>query len=84
MDAQAIEAILRDQLNLAEVYVSGENAHFNVTAVSDDFAAMNKVKQQQMIYAPLMQYISTNDIHALSIKTFTVEKWRKVRLLNGL
>lgn len=74
MDAQAIEAILRDQLNLDEVYVKGENAHFNVVAVSDDFASMTKVKQQQLIYAPLMQYISTNEIHALSIKTFTVEK----------
>ncbi|MGR3807535.1 Acid stress-induced BolA-like protein IbaG/YrbA, predicted regulator of iron metabolism [Pasteurella testudinis DSM 23072] len=84
MDAQAIEAILREQLNLNEVFVSGENAHFNVTAVSDDFASMSKVKQQQLIYAPLMQYISSNEIHALSIKTFTVEKWKQVRLLNGL
>ena len=84
MDAQAIEAILRDQLNLDEVYVKGENAHFNVVAVSDDFASMTKVKQQQLIYAPLMQYISTNEIHALSIKTFTAEKWKQARLLNGL
>ncbi|MGR6982030.1 BolA family protein [Testudinibacter sp. P27/CKL/0425] len=84
MDAQAIETILREQLNLDEVYVSGENAHFNVTAVSDDFASISKVKQQQLIYAPLMQYISTNEIHALSIKTFTVAKWQQVRLLNGL
>ena len=84
MDAQAIEAILRDQLNLDEVYVKGENAHFNVVAVSDDFASMTKVKQQQLIYAPLMHYISTNEIHALSIKTFTVEKWKQARLLNGL
>ncbi len=84
MDAQAIEAILRDQLNLDEVYVKGENAHFNVVAVSDDFASMTKFKQQQLIYAPLMQYISTNEIHALSIKTFTVEKWKQARLLNGL
>ncbi|TNH04011.1 BolA family transcriptional regulator [Testudinibacter sp. TR-2022] len=84
MDAATIEDILREQLNLAEVYVNGENAHFSVTAVSDEFDSMNKVKQQQLIYAPLMQYIATNEIHALSIKTFTVEKWRKARLLNGL
>ncbi|KAE9525351.1 BolA family protein [Testudinibacter aquarius] len=84
MDAAAIEDILREQLDLTEVYVNGENAHFSVTAVSDEFALMSKVKQQQLIYAPLMQYIATNEIHALSIKTFTVEKWRKARLLNGL
>ncbi|TNH05950.1 BolA family protein [Testudinibacter sp. TR-2022] len=84
MDAAAIEDILREQLDLTEVYVNGENAHFSVTAVSDEFALMSKVKQQQLIYAPLMQYIATNEIHALSIKTFTVEKWRKACLLNGL
>lgn len=84
IDAQAIEAILREQLNLDEVFVSGENAHFNVIAVSDDFASISKVKQQQLIYAPLMQYISSNEIHALSIKTFTVAKWQQARLLNGL
>lgn len=84
MDAQTIETILREQLQLDEVYVRGENAHFNVTAVSDEFATMSKVKQQQLIYSPLMQYISNNEIHALSIKTFTVEKWRSARLLNGL
>lgn len=82
MDTTKIENILKDALNLTEVYVQGENAHYGVIAVSDDFAKLSKVKQQQMIYAPLMDYIATNAIHALTIKTFTTEQWKKERIFN--
>ncbi|TCJ97929.1 acid stress-induced BolA-like protein IbaG/YrbA [Volucribacter psittacicida] len=82
METQDIEKILKQALNLDEVYVQGENAHYGVIAVSDEFAGLSKVKQQQMIYAPLMEHISRNEIHALTIKTFTVEKWKRERLFN--
>lgn len=83
METQEIERILQEALNLDEVYVQGENAHYGVIAVSDEFAGLSRVKQQQLIYAPLMSYISSNAIHALTIKTYTVEKWKRERLLNG-
>lgn len=82
METQEIERILKDNLNLTEVYAQGENAHFGVIVVSDEIAAMPKVKQQQTIYAPLMAYFSTGEIHALTIKTFSVEKWKRERMLN--
>lgn len=82
MESQKIEQILKQALNLDEVYVQGENAHFGVIAVSDEFATLSRVKQQQMIYAPLMEHISNNEIHALTIKTFTKEKWQRERLFN--
>ena len=50
--------------------------------VSDEIAAMPKVKQQQTIYAPLMPYFTTGEIHALTIKTFNREKWKRERMLN--
>lgn len=84
MEAQQIQDILRNTLHLDEVFVEGENAHFNVIAVSDAFENMSKVKQQQFIYAPLMDYIANNSIHALSIKTYTVAKWKQACLLNGV
>lgn len=84
METAKIEQILKEALNLDEVYVQGENAHFGVIAVSDSFDGLSKVKQQQMIYAPLMPYIASNEIHALTIKTYTVEKWKRDRLLNNL
>ncbi|PJG84626.1 BolA family protein [Conservatibacter flavescens] len=82
METQEIENILKQALNLDEVYVQGENAHFGVIVVDDNIAALSKLKQQQTIYAPLMPYFTTGEIHALTIKTFTVEKWKRERLLN--
>ncbi|QGM80223.1 BolA family protein [Otariodibacter oris] len=82
MEPKEIEDILKEKLSLDEVYVQGENSHYGVIAVSDAFASLSKVKQQQMIYSPLHEYFATNAIHALTIKTFTTEQWKRERLLN--
>lgn len=82
MEPKQIEEILKNALELDEVYVQGENSHYGVIAVSDAFASLSKVKQQQMIYAPLTEFFATNAIHALTIKTFTTEQWKRERLLN--
>lgn len=83
MHPTEIESILRAALALDELIVQGENGHFQVTAVAPLFAGMNRVKKQQTIYAPLMDHIASNAIHALSIKAFTPEEWERHRKLNG-
>lgn len=82
MDPKQIEDILKNALELDEVHVQGDGSHYGVIAVSDVFASLSKVKQQQMIYAPLTDLFATNVIHALTIKTFTTEQWKRERLLN--
>ena len=67
MELQEIERILKESLNVDEVYAQGENAHFGVIVVSDEISALSKLKQQQTIYAPLMPYFQTGEIHALTI-----------------
>ncbi|MDA3978696.1 BolA family protein [Gallibacterium sp. AGMB14963] len=84
METKEIEQLLKQELGLDEVYVRGENAHFDVIAVSDKFADLSRVKQQQLIYAPLMEHLASNAIHALTIKTFTVEKWNREKLFFNL
>lgn len=82
MDPKQIEDILKNALELDEVHVQGDGSHYGVIAVSDVFASLSKVKQQQIIYAPLTDLFATNAIHALTIKTFTTEQWKRERLLN--
>lgn len=82
MDPKQIEDILKNALELDEVHVQGDGSHYGVIAVSNVFASLSKVKQQQMIYAPLTDLFATNAIHALTIKTFTTEQWKRERLLN--
>ncbi|MFS1701733.1 BolA family transcriptional regulator [Aestuariibacter sp. GS-14] len=82
MDIKEIETLLKDSLNLAEVYVKGEGSHFNIIAVSDAFADMSRVKRQQFVYAPLNAFIADGSMHAVSIKTFTEKDWKRERQFN--
>jgi acid stress-induced BolA-like protein IbaG/YrbA len=82
MQCNDIELLLTDMLKLTEVYVKAEGSHYAVTAVGDCFEGLSRVKQQQMIYAPLMTAIADGSIHAVSIKTFTPTQWRREKLLN--
>lgn len=83
MENSEIQDVLMSKLSLQEVHVTGDGSHFQVVAVGDMFSTMNRVKKQQAIYAPLMEYLADNRIHALSIKTFTPEEWARDRKLNG-
>ncbi|MDP8100559.1 BolA family protein [Phocoenobacter atlanticus] len=82
MELKQIENLLNEALELDEIHVQGDGSHFGVIAVSDSFASLSKVKQQQMIYAPLTELFTTNVIHALTIKTFTKEQWKREKLFN--
>ncbi|MGL9751077.1 MAG: BolA family iron metabolism protein IbaG [Symbiopectobacterium sp.] len=83
MENNEIEEVLMKAFALQEVHVTGDGSHFQVVAVGDIFAGMRRVKQQQAVYAPLMEYIADNRIHALSIKAYTPEEWQRDRKLNG-
>ncbi len=83
MENNEIQAVLMQALSLDEVHVSGDGSHFQVIAVSDIFEPMSRVKKQQAVYAPLMEYIADNRIHAVSIKTYTPAEWARDRKLSG-
>ncbi|WP_417763531.1 BolA family protein [Shewanella sp.] len=82
MDTKEIEQLLQQALNLTEVYVTVEGTHFKIVAVGEYFDGMSRIKQQQAIYAPLMDRITGGELHALSIKTFTPAQWQREKIFN--
>jgi acid stress-induced BolA-like protein IbaG/YrbA len=82
MENQQIEALLKDSLNLNEVHVTGDGSHFQIIAISDQFAEMSRLKKQQFVYAPLASVIAEGGMHAVSIKTFTESQWKREKLFN--
>ncbi|KGY11799.1 BolA family transcriptional regulator [Vibrio tubiashii] len=84
MDSAKVQQILNEALNLEELHVKGEGSHYEVVAVDASFEGMSRVKKQQFIYAPLMEYIQRNDIHAVSIKAYTPEEWARDKKLMSL
>lgn len=83
MENNEIQSVLMNALSLQEVHVSGDGSHFQVIAVGELFDGMSRVKKQQTVYGPLMEYIADNRIHAVSIKAYTPAEWARDRKLNG-
>ena len=77
MQPSEIESILRAALSLDEVHASGDGGQYQVIAVAELFAGMSRVKKQQTVYGPLAEHIASNAIHALSIKAFTPDEWKR-------
>jgi len=84
VDSTQLKQILDQALNLEEIHVKGEGSHYEVIAVDECFESMSRVKKQQLIYAPLMEYIQRNDVHAVSIKAFTPAEWARDKKLMSL
>lgn len=84
MEIVEIKQILESALDVDEIIVKGEGSHYQVIVVGTLFDGMSRVKKQQTIYGPLMDRIAANDIHALSIKTFTPEEWARDKKLMSL
>ncbi|WP_158379474.1 BolA family protein [Candidatus Williamhamiltonella defendens] len=66
-------------LSLEALFITKHGNHFEVIAVGDLFSGMSSLKRQQTIYAPLMKYITNKSIHAVSIKTYTVQEWKEFK-----
>jgi acid stress-induced BolA-like protein IbaG/YrbA len=84
VDSTQVQELLQNALNLEELMVKGEGSHYEVIAVDKQFDGMSRVKKQQLIYGPLMEYIQRNDIHAVSIKAYTPEEWARDKKLMSL
>ncbi|MFC0178661.1 BolA family protein [Thorsellia kenyensis] len=85
MNNEEIAAILKKELNLQEVHVTGDGNHFNVIAVGEIFNEItSRVKQQQYLYQPLLPFIADNTVHAVNFKIYTPELWQRERKLMGM
>lgn len=54
--------------------VKGDGHHFEAVIVSGEFRGKNRVQQHQLVYKALGDRMR-EEIHALSLKTFTPEDW---------
>jgi acid stress-induced BolA-like protein IbaG/YrbA len=73
-----VEAMIKTGLPDAEVQVqdlTGGGDHYQVVVVSSQFAGKGLVQQHQLVYGAVRQAMSSEAIHALSLKTYTPEAW---------
>jgi acid stress-induced BolA-like protein IbaG/YrbA len=70
----SIEASIRENLACTHLEVRGDGAHFEAVIVSPAFAGLNRVRQHQLVYGALGERMR-EEIHALSMKTYSPEEW---------
>ena len=56
---------------------SNDLVHFEVIVISNQFLDLRSLDRQRLVYAPLSADLQSGKIHALSLKTFTKEEWKK-------
>jgi acid stress-induced BolA-like protein IbaG/YrbA len=75
MTAQELQALISQGLPCDHLDVSGDGRHWYATIVSTDFEGKRLIQRHQKVYATLGQRMATDEVHALSMKTFTPAEW---------
>lgn len=74
-----VEAKLRQAPEVHFVKVTGDGYHYALTIVATVFEGKSRVARQQWVYSLLQNEITNGSLHALSMKTLTLEEWEKQR-----
>ncbi|MDR2875042.1 MAG: BolA family transcriptional regulator [Methylobacillus sp.] len=79
-DSEQIKNLIAQALPCEFLEVRGEDGvHFEAVVVSAAFAGKNKVQQHQLVYRALGDRMK-QEIHALSLRTFTPEAWAAINV----
>ena len=81
MQPEEVKGLISAGLPDCEVSVTGDGSHFQAIVVGDVFADKTPVQKQQLVYATLGDRITSGELHALSIKTYTPAEWQKAQKL---
>jgi len=81
MEPDQVKQLIAAGLPDCEITVTGDGSHFDATVIGDVFAGLSLVKKQQLVYATVNDRITSGELHALTIKTFTPEEWEKASKL---
>lgn len=78
LSAQQLESYITEHLACEYIKVLGDDGtHFDAVIVSAAFEGKSMVQQHQLVYAALGDRMRA-EIHALSMKTFTPQKWQEI------
>jgi acid stress-induced BolA-like protein IbaG/YrbA len=77
MTADQLQTIIAAGLSCEHLEVTGDGRHWAAVIVSPEFEGKRLIARHQRVYATLGERIKTDEVHALSMKTFTPAEWTK-------
>ena len=75
MTAEQLQSIIETGLTCDHITVEGDGRHWYATIVSAEFEGKRPIQRHQRVYATLGAKMHTDEVHALSMKTFTPAEW---------
>ncbi len=73
---ESIQQSISQGMATSYLNVVGDGQHFEAVVVSEEFAGKSRVQRHQRVYQILGDRMR-EEIHALSIKTFTPQEWQE-------
>ena len=75
MTADQLKALIAAGLPCAYLELDGDGRHWYATIVSSEFEGKRAIQRHQRVYATLGNKMQSDEVHALSMKTFTPAEW---------
>jgi acid stress-induced BolA-like protein IbaG/YrbA len=71
---ELIKKALHQSIENCEVEVEGSESKYTVHIISNVFLGKSIIDRHKLVYSALNQYIKTGEIHALTIKSHTLDE----------
>jgi acid stress-induced BolA-like protein IbaG/YrbA len=75
MTAEELQSLIAAGLSCEHLEVTGDGRHWAAVIVSPAFEGQRLIKRHQTVYATLGARIQNDEVHALSMKTYTPAEW---------
>ena len=75
MTAEDLKNLIAAGLACDHIALEGDGRHWFATIVSPAFEGKRLVQRQRLVYATLGNRMATDEVHALSMKTWTPAEW---------
>ena len=75
MTADQLKALIAAGMACEHLEVEGDGRHWFATIVSPAFEGLRPIARHQRVYATLGDKMQRDEVHALSMKTFTPAEW---------
>ena len=75
MTSEELKSIIAAGLPCQHLAVDGDGRHWTATVVSSEFEGRRAIQRHQRVYATLGARMHSDEVHALSMQTFTPAEW---------
>jgi acid stress-induced BolA-like protein IbaG/YrbA len=75
MTAEELQQLITAGLPCELCQTEGDGRHWYATIVSNAFEGKRLIQRHQQVYATMGERMKTDEVHALSMKTFTPAEW---------